>query len=113
MKNDILSYKGFETKVEFDSEDMVLHGKILFIDDLVTFEADSVQEVEQSFHEAVEDYIETCRSMGKEPQKPFKGVFDVRIPPETHRMLALCAAQNGVTINQFVCQAIQDKMKRA
>lgn len=68
--NDILQYKGYYASVNFSAEDEVFFGKILGIDDLVTFEGASVKDLKKAFHEAVEDYLETCKKMDKEPNLP-------------------------------------------
>lgn len=34
--------------------------------------------------------------------KKFSGKFMVRIPPQTHRLLAIQAAESGVSLNRFV-----------
>jgi predicted HicB family RNase H-like nuclease len=57
--NDILQYKDYLASVHFSSEDDVFYGKILGINDLVSFEGASVKELKKAFHEAVEDYLET------------------------------------------------------
>ena len=81
-------YKGYHTRIEFDYDDQVLFGKIEGIKDLVSFEADNATEIEKSFHEAVDDYLEFCTELGVEPNKEFKGSFNVRITPELHRKAA-------------------------
>jgi predicted HicB family RNase H-like nuclease len=58
------------------------------------------------FHEAVDEYIETCNEMGKEPQKAFKGVFNVRVKPELHQKVAFVATKKGVALNQVVSEAL-------
>lgn len=108
MKNNILEYKGYHTKIEFDSEDFTLRGKIEGINDLVNFECDNINDVEKNFHEAVDDYLEFCKEVGKEPDKEYKGTFNVRITPELHKKLALVAMQNGDTLNASVEKAIQE-----
>ncbi len=65
--NNIMEYKGYYTKIEFDSEEFILRGKIEEINDLVNFECDRIQDVEKEFHEAVEGYLEFCKKVGKEP----------------------------------------------
>ena len=60
MKKNILEYKGYHTKIELDTEEMVLRGKIEGINDLVNFESESIQEIEKEFHAAVDDYLEFC-----------------------------------------------------
>lgn len=109
MKNNILEYKGYHTKVEFDSEGFVLRGKIEGINDLVNFECANIQELEKEFHEAVDDYLEFCKEVGKEPDKEYKGTFNVRINPELHKKLAVLAMKNGDTLNASVEKAPYNK----
>ena len=108
MKNNWLEYKGYHTKIEFDSEDFILRGKIEGINDLVNFECDSIQDIEKEFREAVDDYLEFCKEVGKEPDKEYKGTFNVRISPELHKKLAQVAFQNGDTLNASVEKAISE-----
>lgn len=107
MKNSILEYKGYHTKIEFDSEELVLRGKIEGISDLVNFECDNIKEVEKEFHEAVDEYLEFCKEVGKEPDKEYKGVFNVRISPDLHKKLANLAMKNGETLNACAEKAIR------
>ena len=106
MKNNILQYKGYHTRIEFDSEDFVLRGKIEGINDLVDFECEDINDLETEFHEAVDDYLEFCKEVGKEPDKEYKGSFNVRINPDLHKKLAIIAFKNGDTLNASVEKAI-------
>lgn len=99
-------YKGYEGTADMDMERQVCRGKILFIDDVVTYEADSPRELQKEFEAAVEDYIETCTLVGKEPQRPLKGQFNVRITPALHRAATLRACQDRVSLNEVVGQAL-------
>lgn len=110
--NDILQYKGYYADVQFSADDEVFHGKLIGINDLVSFEGNSVEELKNAFHEAVEDYIETCQEVGKEPDKTYKGSFNVRIPSELHRKAALMAAIKKVTLNEFVKYAIDSMITK-
>ena len=107
---DILKYKDFTGTVQFSADDEVFHGKIAGIDDLVTFEGISVEELKISFREAVEDYIEICKSIGKSPHKFYKGSFNVRVKPVVHKKAVLKSIELGLSLNQFVEQAIQYKL---
>nr|WP_320132343.1 type II toxin-antitoxin system HicB family antitoxin [uncultured Holophaga sp.] len=102
----IMTYKNFEGTVEVDMETYVCRGKILFIKDLVTYESDSIRGIESEFHAAVDDYIETCKELGRKPQKPLKGVFNVRVKPEIHKEATLRALKEGVKLNEIVCKSI-------
>ena len=78
---DILKYKDYEGSAELDMACGVCRGKVLFIDDLVTYESASPTELQKEFVAAVDDYLETCLSLGKEPLRPFRGLFNVRVAP--------------------------------
>jgi predicted HicB family RNase H-like nuclease len=88
-------------------EDQVLHGKIEGIVDLITFESDSANEIEKEFHDAVDDYLIFCEEMGKEPNKAYKGSFNVRIEPQLHKKIALIAYRNGVSLNETIEKALK------
>jgi predicted HicB family RNase H-like nuclease len=109
MKN-TLEYKGYQAKVEFSVEDDVLFGELSGINDLVTFEGDNVQELKQAFHDAVDEYLELCKQQGKTPEKAYKGSFNVRIKPETHRLAARKAEALGISLNEFVEKAITSQV---
>lgn len=107
MKKNIFDYKGYHTTIEFDAETFLLRGKIEGINDFVNFESDDPKKIEQEFHAAVDDYLEFCQSVGKEPDKEYKGSFNVRIQPEMHKKLAALASKNGESLNTTVEKAIQ------
>ena len=73
---------------------------------MVTFESDSAKALKKAFIEAVEDYLETCAELGKDPDKVFKGVFNVRIPGALHKDAVTLAVKNKLTLNDFVTKAI-------
>ena len=108
---DILMYKNFVGSVHFSSEDEIFHGKLTGVDDLVTFEGESVQNLKKAFEEAVDDYLALCETIGKSPTKSFKGSFNVRINPGLHKKAAYRSAEKGVSLNQFVEQAISEKVE--
>ncbi len=106
-----LEHQGFYGTVEYSSEDEVFYGKMIGINDLVTFEGDCVASLKNNFVEAVEDYIVLCQEVGKSPLKSFKGSFNVRLNPELHRKAFISAASSHISLNAFVESAIYDKLK--
>jgi len=112
MTKNIIEYNGYFGSVEYSDSDEVFFGKLLFINDVVTFEGESVKELKQAFHSMVDDYIETCKEIGKIPQKPFKGSFNVRIKPELHCEASVLAILEGKKLNSFVEEAIEEKVKK-
>ncbi|MCL1806696.1 MAG: type II toxin-antitoxin system HicB family antitoxin [Oscillospiraceae bacterium] len=107
MRNS-MNYKGYYGSVEFSDEDNVFFGRIIGINDRITYEGDNVQTLRRDFEEAVEDYLEICAQMGKEPEKAYKGTFNIRIAPTLHRNLAIFSASHGKTLNATVEEAIRE-----
>lgn len=96
-----MSYKGYSARIDYDDEDGIFFGRIAGIRDGVGFHADSVAELREAFHEAVEDYLETCARIGKEPQKTYSGQVMFRVSPEVHRKAAVAAELAGKSLNQW------------
>ena len=110
MKN-ILKYKGFIGSVHFNAEDRIFFGRIEGIDDLVTFEGTTVDELEGAFKFMVEEHIADCEREGKPTEKSYKGSFNVRINPDLYRQAAQIASVEGITLNQLVQRAIQHELE--
>lgn len=100
--SNVIQYKGYFGSVEFSSDDDVFNGKLLGINDLVTFEGDSVTTLKSAFEEAVEDYLETCKKLKKQPNKPYKGTFNVRIPSTLHESVAIIASRKNISLNDYI-----------
>ncbi len=105
-----LKYKDYLGTVNFSEKDGVFFGKIEGIDGLVNFEGESVKELTDAFHEAVDDYIEYCKEEGIEAHKSYSGSLNIRISPETHSCVAALAKQAGVSINAFIKSALEQKV---
>lgn len=110
MKN-YLEYKGYIGTLEFSAEDKIFYGKIQGINDLITFEGNNVAELENVFHESVEDYLTTCQHLNKTPDKVFKGSFNIRISKELHQKTALLATKKGLNLNEVVKKALSYVVK--
>jgi predicted HicB family RNase H-like nuclease len=110
--NNLLEYKGYCGTVEFSSNDRVLFGKVLGINGLLSYEGDSVQVLKEDFESAVDDYLETCKEKGLEPEKAYRGKFNVRVSPEVHKNLVVYSASHGQTLNSTVEEAIRNYISR-
>jgi predicted HicB family RNase H-like nuclease len=103
---DSLKYQDYTATIHYSADDEVFFGKVIGINDLITFEGISVAELKDAFQEAMEDYLETCKSIGKSPDKTYKGVFNVRVPAGLHKKAAIFALQHRITLNDFVKTAL-------
>jgi predicted HicB family RNase H-like nuclease len=107
MTQNILTYKEFIGSVNFSTDDECFFGKIEGINDLVTFEGSSVKELKKAFHQSVDDYLALCKESGNEPYKSVKGSFNIRIEPKLHYSAIYTALKKGMSLNQFVSEAIK------
>ena len=105
--SDLLKYKSFSGSVEFDLADNFLHGKIQFIDDVIAYEAETLAGLQQAFQVAVDNYLAHCEKVGKSPDKPFSGSFNVRVGAMLHSACAHAARRANLSLNAFVIQALE------
>ena len=101
MKN-TLEYKGYIGSLEFSEEDGLLFGKVLGIRSLISYEGESARELLDDFHHSVDDYLSLCEAEGTEPERPFKGSFNIRISPELHKKLFIEAVSRNISLNSLV-----------
>ena len=109
MKN-VIQYKGFLGSIYYSPEDECFHGTIEGIKDLVSFEGQSVAELKKGFRDAVEDYLELCRTAGKTPQKSYKGSFNIRISSDLHNRAVRKSISEGISLNQLVRRALEKEV---
>ena len=105
--NNLMEYKGYMGSVEFSEGDTVFYGKVQGIRALISYEGTTAKELLTDFHCAVDAYIELCASESKEPEKPYKGSFNVRISPELHKEAAVYAMEHEISLNSFVEKSIE------
>lgn len=101
-----MTYNGYAASVEYSDSDECFIGHIAGIRDRVGFHGESVKELKEAFQEAVDDYLEACAAVDKEPQKPYSGKLMLRIPPELHATIATVAQVQGQSINQWISQTL-------
>ncbi len=108
--SELIEYRGYYGSVHFDANDLIFHGKIEFIRALVSYEATNAVELKQAFEDAIDDYLETCERHNIEPEKPFKGSFNIRVKPELHRKLAIAANSRDIKLNSFIAETLEKEM---
>jgi predicted HicB family RNase H-like nuclease len=102
----MLKYKNYTGIVEYDSDGKIFTGEVIGLRDVITFQGRTPEELERSFQESVDFYLEMCAKDGVSPQKPYSGRFNVRLTPEMHMRIAEKAAQERVSLNQWVTEAL-------
>lgn len=107
-----MEYKGYVGTAELSEADGVFHGKLANLRDLVTFESATAAGLVKAFREAVDAYLQDCAADEREPDKPFKGQFNVRTRPELHRAYAQLAARRGMSLNEIVTDALESALPK-
>lgn len=112
MKNNVLEYKKYIAKLEFDLEEGIIVGKVVNTKDIISFHANTLAEVKQAFRNIIDTYLEACETEKIHPSKPYSGKFNLRINPDLHRELSIEAAQEGVSLNDLTEQLLKLGLSR-
>lgn len=104
---DALVYRGYTAKLTIDTEDKVLVGRVLDIDDIITFHGESVAEAEACYHAVVDDYIAACERLGGAAEKPASGRLMLRVEPTVHAAALKAAAKSGMSLNKWAEQTLR------
>ena len=109
--NNTMKYKDYIGSVELSESDGVFFGKVMGIRALISYEGETAKDLVDDFHGAVDDYLALCEEQGVEPEKAYKGSFNVRISPELHRSAAVYAAAHNMSLNSFVETAVYQELR--
>lgn len=107
----IITYKGYTGKIEVDIESSTLHGQILDISDVITFQGKTIAEVTQDFQDGVDEYLDFCAEVGKIPDKPYSGKLPFRTTPDHHRLIHIAATKVGKSINAWMDEVLTQEAK--
>lgn len=107
-----MKYKGYTGIVEFDEEARIFHGEVIGLRDVITFQGQSVDELEKAMAESVDFYLAWCTERNKEAEKPFSGKLMIRTTPELHSRAAVAAARIGLSLNKYIEKAIEDETRQ-
>jgi predicted HicB family RNase H-like nuclease len=108
--NTPMAYNGYSALIEFDNECDLLRGEILDINDMITFYANSVDDLKKAMKDAIDDYLEHCVEIGKKPEKPYSGKISLRMTSKLHRIASNAATMRGKSINSFVVDCIEKEI---
>jgi predicted HicB family RNase H-like nuclease len=106
-----MEYKGYIGYVEFDDVAGILHGDVINIRDVITFQGKTVKEIQKTFEDSIEDYLEFCVKRGEKPDKPLTGKFVLHIPPELHREVCIQAKKSGKSLNSWITEQLSKAVR--
>ena len=102
----IMKYKGYIARIEYDEEDRIFVGHLAGIKDIVGFHGSTVNELEEAFHEAVDNYLAISEETGRTAQKPYSGNLMLRVSPDIHAAVATAAQVQGKSINKWAAEVL-------
>ena len=103
-----MEYKNYVGSVEFSESDGVFFGKVMGIRAMLSYEGTNAKELVEDFHGAVDDYLMLCEAEGKEPERAYKGSFNVRVSPELHKQAVIYASSHQMSLNSLVEAALRN-----
>ncbi len=101
-----MKYKGYVAHIEYDEEDRIFVGHLAGIMDIVGFHGTTVNELEEAFHESVDNYIAISEETGRPAQRPYSGKLILQISPDVHAAVPTVAQNNGKSINQWASEVL-------
>ncbi len=107
----MIEYKGYHGAVEFDPELDKFHGRLVNTRSVISFYGSSVEELREEMAASVDTYLEVCEEKGIDPDRPYSGKFMLRIAPELHRDMALAAASEGKSMNEWVSERLSETIE--
>jgi len=106
----MLRYKHYSGIVEYDDHGKIFTGEVIGLKDVITFQGRTAEELERSFRESIDFYLELCARDGASPDRPFSGRFNLRISPELHRRIAETAVRERKSQNQWIVETIEKSL---
>jgi predicted HicB family RNase H-like nuclease len=104
----MMEYKGYTAgPIDFDPEDNTFSGTVAGLRDVIHFEGSTARELTRAFRASIDSYLELCAETGQKPDRPFNGKILVRTEAALHRKAALRAAQEGVSLSQWISRQIE------
>jgi predicted HicB family RNase H-like nuclease len=108
----MMEYKGYTGQItSVDETNGVIHGHVVGIGDVITFEGKTSKELIRAFRDSIEDYLEFCASRKEPPEKPSSGRFLVRVSPTLHQRASQAARKAKLSLNAWVARAVQERLK--
>ena len=102
----MMKYKSYIARIEYDEEDRIFVGHLAGIKDIVGFHGTTVTELEDAFHESVDNYIAISEETGRIAQKPYSGKLMLRVSSDIHAAVATAAQVHGKSINQWASEVL-------
>ncbi len=104
--NNLMIIDGYRAVIQYDPEIELFRGEFVGLNGGADFYAADVAGLRSEGSCSLRTFLDVCRENGIDPVRQFSGKFNARIDPALHARAVEAAAAQGVSLNQFVEQAI-------
>ena len=107
-----MEYKGYIATIGYDDSTDLLYGHVINAASypIVNFMASDVEGLKREFQLSMEMYLAGCDEDGIEAAEPFPGKFELPLYRELYRRIALASAKEGLDMDEWVIEAIEQKL---
>ena len=108
----MMEYKGYIAVIGYDDSTDLLYGHVVNAAPyaVANFMASDVEGLKREFKISLEEYLAWCKEDGVEPLKPHPGKLELPLYQELYARIAVAAAGEGVEIDEWVVEAIEQKL---
>lgn len=110
MNKNMIKINGYTAIVSYDAEIDMLRGEFIGLNGGADFYATNITDLHKEAEISLNTFLAVCQEKGIDPVKHFSGKFNTRISPELHEKVVLVAAAQGLSLNDFVRQAIEHEV---
>ena len=101
-----MEYRGYRATIVFDDGLDVFQGAAIGTHSVLSFEGALVKDLRGAFAGTVDEYLAFCAEDGVDPDKPFSGRLQLRLPAELHRAATEAAGAAGLGLNSWLTEAV-------
>ena len=106
MRN-TMEIDGYRAVIEFDPDIDMFRGEFLDLNGGADFYAKDIAGLRREGAISLKVFLDMCREDDVEPRRRFSGKFNLRIPPTLHATIAVAAAAEGKSLNQWVTDELR------
>ena len=104
-----MEYKGYIATIEYDDSVDLLHGSVINSGSypVANCEAPDVDTLNEEFRISIDEYLAMCEEDGVEPIHPSSMNLNLNLGLDLHRRVAITAARNHQTIDDWITDILE------
>ena len=107
----ILKINGHKAIIKYDPEIDSFRGEFVGLNGGADFYATNIEGLKKEGRVSLKTYLDMCKEEHIQPYKEYSGRFNLRVPPGLHAEIAVRAASEGKSLNQFVADLLGETIQ--